>query len=61
MGAVRHTFTHFHLDLAVMVAEVAGGAVALRGEFHGLNAFSPQDLPTLMRKAHDLALAAKGR
>ena len=59
VGAVRHTFTHFHLDLAVMVAEVAGGLVVSRGEFHGSNAFSPQDLPTLMRKAHDLAMAAK--
>ncbi len=61
VGAVRHTFTHFHLDLAVMVAEVVGGAAVLRGEFLGSNLFSPQDLPRLMRKAHDLAMAAKGR
>ncbi|MEO6299667.1 MAG: A/G-specific adenine glycosylase [Paracoccaceae bacterium] len=60
VGEVRHTFTHFHLDLAVMVAQVAGGAVASRGEFLGANAFSPQDLPTLMRKVHDLALKMKG-
>ncbi len=57
-GVVRHTFTHFHLDLAVMVAGVAGNTVASRGEFLGSNAFSPQDLPTLMRKAHDLATSA---
>jgi A/G-specific adenine glycosylase len=60
LGAVRHTFTHFHLDLTVMVARVARGAVVTRGEFHGPNAFSPQDLPSLMRKAHDLAFAAEG-
>jgi A/G-specific adenine glycosylase len=58
-GAVRHTFTHFHLDLTVMVAEVARDAIASRGKFLGSNAFSPQDLPTLMRKAHGLALAAR--
>ena len=58
VGAVRHTFTHFHLDLTVLVAEVAGGVAAARGEFLGDNVFSPQDLPTLMRKAHDLAFAA---
>ena len=57
-GEVRHTFTHFHLDLTVLVAEVPGGAIASRGEFLGSNVFSPQDLPTLMRKAHDLAIRA---
>ena len=55
VGAVRHTFTHFHLDLVVQSAEVAQNATALRGEFLGSNLFSPHDLPTLMRKAHDLA------
>ncbi len=52
-GTVTHTFTHFHLELKVLTAE---SATATRGDFHGPNAFSPQDLPTLMRKAHDAAL-----
>ena len=60
VGEVRHTFTHFHLELAVRVAEVSGDAAVSRGEFHGSNVFSPQDLPTLMRKAHDLALGFRG-
>lgn len=55
-GIVRHTFTHFHLDLTVLHAHLPHDATANRGEFHGANAFSPQDLPTLMRKAHDVAL-----
>ncbi len=57
-GVVRHTFTHFHLELAVRVARVVD-AVVLRGEFHGANAFSPQDLPTLMRKAYDAAFGGQ--
>ena len=55
-GTVRHTFTHFHLDLTVLHATLPHHATPARGEFHGPNLFSPQDLPTLMRKAHDLAL-----
>ncbi len=53
-GLVRHSFTHFHLYLSVKVTEVSQGMTPLRGEFLGANLFSPQDLPTLMRKAHDL-------
>ena len=56
-GTVRHTFTHFHLDLTVLRAELAHDNTPSRGEFHGANAFSPHDLPTLMRKAHDVAFA----
>ena len=58
VGAVRHTFTHFHLDLTVQRADVSQNVAALRGEFHGTNLFSPQDLPTLMRKVHDLAFGS---
>ena len=57
VGTVSHTFTHFHLELAVMAAE---GSEAGRGSFHGPNSFAPQDLPTLMRKAYATALAARG-
>jgi A/G-specific adenine glycosylase len=57
VGMVRHTFTHFHLDLTVLTADLAHDIAPHRGEFHGPNAVSAQDLPTLMRKAHDLAWA----
>jgi len=57
-GEVRHTFTHFHLYLALRVAEVPAGAVPVRGQFLRRAAFSPADLPTVMRKAHDLAASA---
>jgi A/G-specific adenine glycosylase len=53
VGEVRHTFTHFHLILRVMVAEVSGPAT--RGEWLARAAFRPADLPTVMRKAWDLA------
>ena len=54
-GTITHTFTHFHLILTVLSCTPRYDAAPLRGEFHGANLFSPQDLPTLMRKAHDLA------
>lgn len=54
LGAVKHTFTHFHLILQVMVADST--ANPQRGEFMPLD---PDDLPTLMRKAYDLAFPDK--
>lgn len=57
---VRHTFTHFHLRLVLRVAEVPAGAAPLRGTFVDPAEFRPSDLPTLMRKAFDLASAALG-
>jgi len=54
-GEVRHTFTHFHLILRVLLAETS--APAARGSYRTMPEFHPSDLPTLMRKAHDLALA----
>jgi A/G-specific adenine glycosylase len=53
IGEVRHTFTHFHLTLAVRVARIDGPAS--RGEWVTKAAFRPADLPTVMRKAWDLA------
>ena len=55
-GEVRHTFTHFHLMLQVLVAETE--APPGRGAWLAMPDLHPTDLPTLMRKAHDLALAA---
>ncbi|MEM8655144.1 MAG: A/G-specific adenine glycosylase [Pseudomonadota bacterium] len=53
-GEVRHTFTHFHLILDVMVAAV-GDVDPTRGYFLPRDRFRPSDLPTVMRKAFDLA------
>ena len=50
IGEVRHTFTHFHLILRVLVTET--DANPERGSYVRL---APASLPTVMRKAHDLA------
>ena len=54
-GVFRHTFTHFHADMEVLTAQV-GQADPKRGAFVAHNLFQPDDLPTLMRKAYDLAI-----
>ena len=54
-GEVRHSFTHFHLILKVLVAET--DAPPLRGSYAQL---APASLPTVMRKAHDLARGPAG-
>ncbi|KNG93585.1 A/G-specific adenine glycosylase [Pseudaestuariivita atlantica] len=51
----RHTFTHFHLRLAVRTALVPMDRAPARGTFIEAGAFDPKDLPTLMRKVHALA------
>ena len=53
LGEVRHTFTHFHLILQVRVARLDSNPN--RGEWIPRSAFRPADLPTVMRKAWDLA------
>ncbi len=52
---VRHTFTHFHLKLALRIAMVPLKTVSDSGEFVTPDRFRPSDLPTVMRKAYDLA------
>ncbi|MEM9475507.1 MAG: A/G-specific adenine glycosylase [Pseudomonadota bacterium] len=52
---VRHTFTHFHLRLALRTATVSAGLEPVRGQFVPHASFRPADLPTVMRKAFDLA------
>ncbi|MDQ2094412.1 A/G-specific adenine glycosylase [Rhodalgimonas zhirmunskyi] len=55
----RHTFTHFHLRLSVMVAELPmGGEVPKQALFLPKTEFQPSDLPTVMRKVFDLARGA---
>lgn len=60
LGAeARHTFTHFHLRLAVKTALVPMDRTPERGMFLDADAFSPADLPTVMRKAFDLTYDVK--
>jgi A/G-specific adenine glycosylase len=54
-GEVRHTFTHFHLRLRVMVAEVE--AHQTNQTFIAAQDFRPADLPTVMRKIWSMAAA----
>lgn len=56
IGEVRHTFTHFHLILRVEVALLDG--LVARGDWVARDTFRAADLPTVMRKAWDLAHAA---
>lgn len=51
-GDVRHTFTHFHLILTILYADVPSHTA---GTFVAKSDFRPSDLPTVMRKAYDLA------
>ncbi|MEM9551378.1 MAG: A/G-specific adenine glycosylase [Pseudomonadota bacterium] len=53
-GEVRHTFTHFHLILTIMVTSVPDETRPMQGSFIDRHAFRPSDLPTVMRKAFDL-------
>lgn len=50
IGEVRHTFTHFHLKLAIHATSLPKDA---KGSF--TKDFARTDLPTVMRKAYDLA------
>lgn len=52
---VRHTFTHFHLILSIKTATVSRDLEPNTGEFVPNEHFRPSDLPTVMRKAYDLA------
>lgn len=56
-GEVRHTFTHFHLRLAVQVAQVSPEAGFEGAQAIPAAVFDPDSLPTVMRKAHRLAAA----
>jgi A/G-specific adenine glycosylase len=55
-GLVRHTFTHFHLELAVAAGR-AGPNPAARGIWCPLDRLGDQALPTVMRKVVRHALA----
>ena len=51
VGEVRHTFTHFHLILTVMRADVALDARPTRGRWTPGDAAFGEALPTVMKKA----------
>ena len=53
----RHTFTHFHLQLAIETAVLPVDAAPDGGAFMDAATFSPASLPTVMRKVFDLAHA----
>jgi A/G-specific adenine glycosylase len=56
-GVVRHVFTHFPLELAVLVADVPASAAAPDGgRFVPLDRLDAEALPTLMRKVIAYAL-----
>jgi A/G-specific adenine glycosylase len=50
----RHTFTHFHLRLRILTADLPADCIPTRGEFMPNDQFRPTDLPTVMRKVFDL-------
>lgn len=52
---VRHTFTHFHLRLALRTATATHDTSLLRGTFMERALFKPSSLPTVFRKAYDLS------
>ncbi|WP_092900919.1 A/G-specific adenine glycosylase [Rhodobacter sp. 24-YEA-8] len=54
-GEIRHTFTHFHLILRVMIAR--SDINPHKGEFFAAHDFNPDSLPTVFRKAFDLGAA----
>jgi A/G-specific adenine glycosylase len=62
-GTVRHTFTHFHLELAVLAGETEAKANASAGDWVPLDRLSEQALPTLMKKvvSHALGIARRSR
>lgn len=51
----RHTFTHFHLQLDIMISVVDLDVQPDRGSFVRASDFRPADLPTVMRKVFDLS------
>ncbi|MEM7439653.1 MAG: A/G-specific adenine glycosylase [Pseudomonadota bacterium] len=55
IGEVRHTFTHFHLRMEVRVAR---GVLSTPEVGAWRDDVAPDDLPTVMKKAWKLALAA---
>ena len=60
-GTVRHTFTHFTIELAVLRLDGNVGEMAGPGEWWPLDRLDEAGLPTLFAKAAQLAEAARER
>ncbi len=60
-GLVRHTFTHFTIELSVLRHEDASGPLAVGGEWWPVEQIDEAGLPTLFAKAARLARAAHER
>lgn len=61
VGAVRHTFTHFVIELSVLRLERAQEAALAQGEWWPVERIDEAGLPTLFAKAARLAIAARER
>ena len=58
-GLVRHTFSHFHLELRLLAGEARGGRCEPRLVWSAPNEFGKHALPTLMKKVARHALRAE--
>jgi A/G-specific adenine glycosylase len=56
-GTVRHTFTHFHLELGLFAAVLPGGSAFPDGIWVAPDRLSDHALPTVMRKVASHALS----
>ena len=60
-GVVRHTFTHFVIELSVLRLESAQETGLAQGEWWPVERIGEAGLPTLFAKAARLAIAARER
>ncbi len=59
-GLVRHTFTHFHLELTLYTAHLKSKGGKVEGQWVSLVTLNDHALPTVMRKVVQHALDALG-
>ncbi len=60
-GNVRHVFTHFALDLALMAGRTGRRPAVPDGEWHPIERAAEAGLPSVMRKAAIMARSAQPR
>ena len=60
-GVVRHTFTHFHLELTVLAGRVRDGPEPADGSWCAPGDLPLLALPTLMKKVARMAISAGAR
>jgi A/G-specific adenine glycosylase len=49
-GIVRHTFTHFHLELRVLTGRIDGAGESAPGVWHPITDLGRAGLPSVMTK-----------